>query len=580
MFNDYEIRRIPLSLKHHREQVEGFLKDNGLRSDPMDYYAGVFAYREDEILGGGGLCGNVIKCLAVKESLRDEGISVRLVSHLISVAVNNGHTSVRLFTKPENKLKFESLGFTLIAESPKAILMEIGNAGITAYSRYLSILKRDGTNGAIVMNANPFTLGHKYLIEEAARQVDNLYVIVVKEDVSMFSYEERKNMVKEGCKAIGNVIVCEGSDYAVSALTFPTYFMKEVTDATETHIHIDLDIFANHIAPALNITVRFVGSEPTDRLTNRYNEKMKALLPLHQIEVRQVERLRQSGNVVSASALRRALTEGSFAAACDMAAPTSVPYLIMQAAVDALQTELDLTPKPGLVDLHDNGAHNDMNHALMTKSIRTLRPFIAKFAVKGFRRSCPGHDELAATGIKAEQAMFEATGGVNTHKGALFALGLVAVVASHHYYIYRQLDAPTLQRGIEQLAQRFQAARDTHGYEVKKNNRLAGALDNAQTGYATLFTEWLPFINSLGDDPSGLHRLLLCIMSRLDDTNICYRKGEATLQAVKKEAQERLDDFTVESLQAMNRRFIADNISPGGSADMLALTVFIRTILS
>ena len=137
-----------------------------------------------------------------------------------------------------------------------------------------------------------------------------------------------------------------------------------------------------------------------------------------------------------------------------------------------------------------------------------------------------------------------------------------------------------MQRGIEQLAQRFQAARDTHGYEVKKNNRLAGALDNAQTGYATLFTEWLPFINSLGDDPSGLHKLLLCIMSRLDDTNICYRKGEATLQAVKKEAQERLDDFTVESLQAMNRRFIADNISPGGSADMLALTVFIRTILS
>lgn len=104
------------------------------------------------------------------------------------------------------------------------------------------------------MNANPFTKGHRYLVETASKMVDNLYIIVVKEDKSLFSYQERKSMIEQGTKDIENVVVCKGSDYAISAATFPTYFLKELTDATDTHITLDLDLFSTYIAPALGIS--------------------------------------------------------------------------------------------------------------------------------------------------------------------------------------------------------------------------------------------------------------------------------------------------------------------------------------
>ncbi len=579
MYGDYEIRQIPLSLKFEKKRTEEFLKLNGLRLEDVDYYAGVFNC-DDEMLAGGGLQGNILKCIAVSDRLRDTGMGGRLISHLVSTATAAGNTTVRTFTKPANIGIFESLGFRTIAKAPQALLMEMGNPGIDKYIAYLKGQRREGVNGAVVMNGNPFSKGHRYLIEQASKQVDNLYVIMVGEDRSLFSTEERLAMAREGCLGLDNVTVCHGSTYAISALTFPTYFIKEVSDAAPTQITLDLDLFASHIAPALGISVRFVGSEPTDRLTCLYNRLMHEQLPAREIEVVETERLALDENTVSASRIRANIADLNIAEALKMAPSSTAPYIIGQAAVTAMRTELDLTPKPGLIDPQNQGAHKDMNYMTMVRSIEALRPYFMKLALCGCREGFPTAEEVIALGLEAEKAMFKATNGVNTHKGALFSLGLMTAVACNEFYIHKSISVSGLRSGIAKLAGQFPYDESTHGSKVRREHELKGALDMAREGYADLFEKWRPFLHGHKNEGDALHRTLLLIMTTLDDTNICHRRGMDGLNAVKAEAGRLLDDFSMDGLVAMNEHFTKENLSPGGAADMLALTVFAEGLLT
>lgn len=576
---EYEIRSIPLSLKFTRKKVENFLAINNLRLDGVDYYAGIFRLEEDEILACGGLKGNLIKCLAVSDELKGTGLSNSLISHLISIAIANGYNSVKVFTKPENKDILTSLGFNLLAQSPKAILLENNKKNINDYCKYLNSERKDGTNGCIVMNCNPFTKGHRYLIENAAQQVDNLYIIPVKEDISTFSYSERKAMIEKGTEDLQNVKVLNGSDYAVSQLTFPTYFLKNLDDTADTHITLDLDIFVKFIAPSLNITKRFVGSEPIDKLTCRYNELMKEILPKNNINVVEIKRLENSNEAISASLVRKYLKEENLQKAKDFVPTSTLPYLISMLSVNALQKELDTTPKPGLVDKNDSGAHKDMDYNLMSKSIKVLHPYFTKLALLGFQKELPVLREIQMVGLEAEEAMFEATNGVNTYKGALFSMGLSVLCASHLMYIYNNVSAENLQSCISMLASRIPQPENTHGDKVLKQNKIKGALYNAVDGYKELFSSWLPFYQTNRDDEFVLHRLLLLIMSTLDDTNIYYRKGKEDVEKVKRQSKELLDNFSVQGLQQLNNEYIKENISSGGAADMLSLTVFVSSLL-
>ncbi|MBQ5983002.1 MAG: [Prevotella sp.] len=382
--DEFEIRQLPLSVKFVRRQVESFLEQNGLRLEPMDYYAAVFEHGGEEILAGGGLSGNIIKCIAVKQGLRDAKLSLTMISHLISTATSYGIHHLKIYTKPENKRMFESLGFQTIAQSEHAILQE-NDHSLADYKKKLRklVAHPSGYNGIIIMNANPFTKGHRYLIEQAARQVEQLFVMVVEEDVSRFPFAERKTMVEKGCADLPHVTVCTTGSYAVSSATFPTYFLKEINLATDTQIMLDLDLFASQIAPTLNIKVRFVGSEPSDNLTRRYNELMKNVLPTQGIEVKELPRLQINHVAVSASSLRAHLQAHSLQRASALAYSSTIPYLIADLACQSLQEELDLTPKPGLVDQHDSGAHHDMDYEMMNKSIRALRPYFVELALLG-----------------------------------------------------------------------------------------------------------------------------------------------------------------------------------------------------
>ena len=692
-----EIQTLNPATPRQRQRIEAFLKRNGLRIDDMNYYAAVLD-DDGEMIAGGGLKDDVIKCVAVDDAHKGEAIANTLVSHLISHANQEGYSCIKLFTKPKNRQLFESLSFRLLAEAPEAILMETGIGGISntvealkkikeeseKYKEYNKECKEDNkeckedskeckeeekTNlntstsqhlntsylntttpqhlntsylntstpqhlntsylntstpqhlnttmqptGCIVMNCNPFTLGHRYLIEQAAKQVERLYVMVVREDCSLFAYTERKAMVEQGVADIENVSVIDGSDYTISRATFPTYFLKRLDDAADTQMLLDLDLFRRHIAPALGATVRFVGTEPTDQLTRRYNQLMYEALK----DVREINRLEKDGNAVSASRVRKAMEEGDMNTIRQLVPPTTLPYIIAHLATQALQAELDTTPKPGLVDKDNNGAHRDMDHALMQLSINTLHPYFVRLAFLGFADTLPSHTVIRDAGIEAEKAMLEATNGVNTHKGALFSMGLAVVAAA---YEEKKAAANKEERGkereeeylsslqltIKALAASFPDTSGTHGSKAKQlsngTTTIKGALDNAREGYEKLFAEWLPFYNERrkSHDAHALHKTLLRIMCDLDDTNVIYRTNVATAEEVKQEARALLASFeeayaaedkekcasAIEekcasaellALKDMDRRYTERNISPGGAADMLSLTVFIGSI--
>lgn len=577
---NFEIRSIPLSIKSYKNKVEKFLNDNDLRLDGVDYYAGVFLVGEDDVLlGGGGLQGNVIKCIAITDDLRETGMGTKLISHLYLQAINNGEDTVRVFTKPKNKEIFTSLGFKLLATSDKAILLENGN-GLKHYCDYLASLRREGENGAIVMNANPFTLGHRYLIETAAKEVNNLYIIVVKENRSLFSYDDRKHMITKGTEDLKNVIICEGSDYQISNTTFPTYFLKEITDATDTQISLDLDLFSKHIAPALNIKKRFIGTEPKDILTNRYNYLIKRILPKTNIEVIEVNRLQNKSNVIiSATTVRERLSSFDFHGAKQLVYPTTIPFLLSYLAVQSIKAELDTTPKPGLVDKADNGAHSDMDYNLMLKSIYSLHPYFTELSCLAYNEDVINIDKIKTIGIEAEKQMLFTTNGVNTYKGALFSMGLVLYAASYLCQQRDKVQEQQLQKTIKLLSSKFSQPNDTHGKKVIEKHNIKGALNSAIDGYPLLFDEWLPFFIKHKNEEHSLIKLLLFIMTNLDDTNIYYRKGEEVVAHVKQQAQEILDDFSIDRVEKLNREFVKENISPGGAADMLSLTLFIDSII-
>ena len=276
----------------------------GLRYEGGAEYT-VFLTNEDgEVLGTGSLCGSVLKYIAVDESLQGEGGAAAIVSRLVSRAYLLGRKKLFLFTKPQNEYMFRSLGFFPLAEVNGAVYMENSRKGL---SDYLDLLEKgEGVQGAIVANCNPFTLGHQYLMETAAELVDSLHVFVVSEDASEFPFDLRYEMVKRGTAHIKNLILHQSGDYMISHSTFPTYFIKDAAKAKDVNVELDLTLFGKRIAPALNITKRFVGTEPFCEITSAYNEAMKRILPNFGIEVVEIER--KGG--ISASKVREGMKNG------------------------------------------------------------------------------------------------------------------------------------------------------------------------------------------------------------------------------------------------------------------------------
>lgn len=285
-----------------------FLANNQLVMED-DIHTFIEIHCGGEFAGCAGLAGNLIKCVQIDARWRGRNLSGRLLTAVENVAFGLGYSRLFLCTLPANLSYFRRCGFWPVSDpTGQAVLMENSPVGLQRYCRQLEHKRQPGKKiASIVMNANPFTLGHCYLAEQAAEGCDWLHLFVVREDVSFFPYSERLSMVKKGVAHLSNVTVHEGSDYMISRATFPAYFLKEKQKTDQVWSEIDLLIFRNHIAPALGITHRFVGTEPFCNTTRQYNQSMHQLLP-GDITVIEVSRLSDSqGVAVSASEVRRLL---------------------------------------------------------------------------------------------------------------------------------------------------------------------------------------------------------------------------------------------------------------------------------
>ena len=271
--------------------------------------------------------GNLLKCIAVDDRYQGEGLTATLLTHLRQDAFREGHRHLFLYTKPKNSLQFSSLFFYPVAKTKDVLLMENQSGGIAKFVSSLPKADTTGTIGAAVMNCNPFTRGHRYLIETAARECGHVYLFVLSEDKSEFSAADRLEMVRRGTADLKNVTVLPTGPYLISSATFPTYFLKERDKAEDIHCQLDVEIFLNHFVPRFGIRRRYVGTEPLSPMTGRYNEILKDLLPDRGVEVREIPRLEEKAAPISASAVRAALAAGNREALTALLPDSTLSYM-------------------------------------------------------------------------------------------------------------------------------------------------------------------------------------------------------------------------------------------------------------
>ena len=310
-----------LSLKQDRAVIAAFYDRAGIRLD-RGVTALYGAYEGDTLLALGGIAGNAIRSLAVAEAHQGEGILPALVTYLYQQMRENGIKNIFVITKPQYTTLFSSLCFNELARTRDAALLESSN---TAFSRYLADLLQ--ADGAIVMNADPFTLGHRYLVETVAEQCKRLNVFVLSSEASHVPAAVRLRLVREGCRSLANVNVIEGGDYIISGATFPDYFFKDNNEAALAYARLDATLFATRIAPACGVETRFVGEEPLDPMTAAYNETLCAILPEHGVAVRVIPRKTIGGNPISASRVRALWREGRYGEIAPLVPESTLAYI-------------------------------------------------------------------------------------------------------------------------------------------------------------------------------------------------------------------------------------------------------------
>ena len=349
--SDYIISQIYPSDILANKQINELLLAEGIRRDAnLDYTCGMYD-NEMNIIATGSCFGNTLRCMAVSSAHQGEGLMNQIVTHLISVQFERGNTHLFLYTKCNSAKFFGDLGFYEIARiDGQIVFMENRKTGFSAYlerlkkeSEQSEVTKRFATDNtpilsevsaeaqknlriaALVMNANPFTLGHQYLVEKAAAESDILHLFIVSEDQSLVPFSVRKQLVLEGTAHLDNIIYHESGPYIISNATFPSYFQKDADAVMESHANLDLTIFVR-IAQALGINCRYVGEEPNSQVTGIYNKIMAKKLPENKISCTIVPQKEANGAVISALTVRTALKDDNIELLKTLVPETTLHY--------------------------------------------------------------------------------------------------------------------------------------------------------------------------------------------------------------------------------------------------------------
>ncbi len=333
----YTISRVYPDDKRALAQVDALLEQEGIQRDGnLDYVAAMFD-EDYRVIATGSCFGNTLRCFAVSREHQGEGLLNQIITHLIEFQQERGNFQLFLYTKINSAKFFGDLGFYEIARvDGTLVFMENRRGGFESYLKRLAKTRTEGKSAALVMNANPFTLGHQYLCKTASAGCDSLHLFVVSEDASLVPFAVRKQLIKAGTAHLPNVILHDSGPYIISSATFPSYFLKDETKVIEGHARLDLEIFKK-IAAALNISARYVGEEPTSQVTGLYNQIMAEELPKAGIECRIIQRKEIGGLVISASTVRKALQDGDWETFRRLVPETTAAWFESPEAVPVLE---------------------------------------------------------------------------------------------------------------------------------------------------------------------------------------------------------------------------------------------------
>lgn len=338
-WDTFEERTVNLANPKEVAVIRDFLKKFDLSFDETVEYT-MALYENGTILATGSFLGEVLRNIAVNETLQGKGLTATVLSHLMREASRRGVYHYFIYTRPDKAHLFSALGFSELARAePYAVLLESGAGSVNEYcntlkeqTKHLPQEKRAG----IVVNCNPFTLGHKALIKQATDENEGVIVFVVSEDRSLFPFEDRISLVKEGLAELTNVVVVPGGKYIISAATFPSYFTRG-EEVVLAQTRLDATLFASHIAPSLGIKARYVGEEPYCPVTSLYNQALLDVLPKKGITVRIASRTAVDGEIVSASKVRDLIRQENWEKIRTMVPKTTYDYLLSEKAVPIIE---------------------------------------------------------------------------------------------------------------------------------------------------------------------------------------------------------------------------------------------------
>ena len=313
---DLVLRKVSLKNTEERHEVNRFLETFGLSLDnDVDYTVALRNTRGD-IKATCSKSRNVFKCFAVSEEIRGENVTSSLISTLIDQSFEEQIFHNFVFTKLDKVNIFTALNFKIVYEVKNAALLEYGVIDIHRYlddiaSKYS--ITPTLPKGALVMNCNPFTKGHRFLVEEASKSCEQVLLFVVEEDKSLFPFKYRYEIVKDSVKDLKNVTVISGGEYIISSATFPSYFLRKEDERLKAYEHMDCGIFGKYFCSKFNITKRFVGQEPYCQLTNTYNNTLHEIMPKYGVQLIEIERKKYSGGYISASIVRELIKNNKLA---------------------------------------------------------------------------------------------------------------------------------------------------------------------------------------------------------------------------------------------------------------------------
>lgn len=319
-------------------EYDELCKQGGIKRDSS--LERILAARDESgrMVAAGGVSGKTLRSLVTLPGLQGEGIMAQLLGSLLYLQRERGHHQVFIFSKAKYKSLYESLGFHVIAEIPSGTIM-LENSS-RRFQDWLNQIKKDSQeiiqergldaqaeSAALVMNCNPMTLGHLSLVRWTAERYPITHLFILEEDVSFFSYKERRTIVEESTRDLPGVILHGSSDYLISRASFPAYFLRSMDEAAEQQAILDAGIFKK-IADSLGIHCRVLGDEPFLELGKRYNEILREELTSADLQVEILPRWKdESGEVISATRVRSLIKAGEWEEARKLTPPAGHRFI-------------------------------------------------------------------------------------------------------------------------------------------------------------------------------------------------------------------------------------------------------------